>query len=194
VFDSNDNHRVLLPLPAGEGGSGSGGHLILRLQGRRTLSTGSLAAEICICVSHVFIDMSGLGLIAGSADIFSEDFEIAPSPSYGQSNRFSCWSLVRTGMIVTSPTLPLPYDDYVNSTPAPVVLNGDIDSDYHGLPDGMCFMLPDQGGVWSEPFHADEIGSIHNVSVPLASGHAVDVVVEISAGVCLGLVFSRCLV
>jgi hypothetical protein len=184
VFDRDDDLRVLLPLPAGDGGSNSDGQLILRLHGRRTQTTGNLAAEICVCVSHVFVDMSGLGLIAGSADIFSEELEIVPSPSYIQTNRFSSWSLIRPGMTVTSPTLPMLYDDYVNSTPAPVVLNGDIDSEYYGLPDGMCLMLPDQGGVWSEPFHADEIGSIHNISVPLKSGHFVDVVVEISAGIC----------
>ncbi len=182
VLSCNDDFRVLLPLPAGDAGAGSGGQLILRLQGFRTPTTGNLAVEICVCVSHVFVDMSGLGLIAGSADIFSDELEIVPSPSYNQTNRFRSWSLIRPSMIVTSPVLPMLYNDYVNSTPAPVVMNGDIDSDYHGLPDGLCFMLPDQGGVWSDPFDADEIGSIHNVSVPLKSGHFVDVVVEISAG------------
>ncbi len=183
IFDSSDGHRVLLPLPAVEGTSASVGQLILRLQGSRTPTTGGLSAEICVCVSHVFVDMSGLGLVAGSADIFSDEFEIVPSPSYNLTNRFSSWSLIRPGMIVTSPVLPMLYDDYVNSTPAPVVLNGDIDSEYQGLPDGMCLMLPDQGGVWSDPFHVDEIGSTQNVSVPLKSGQSVDVVIDISAGI-----------
>ena len=107
---------------------------------------------------------------------------MVPSPSYNQTNRFSSWLFIRPGMIVTSPTLPMIYNDYVNSTPAPAVLNGDIDSDYRGLPDGCCLMLPDQGGVWSDAFDVDDIGSIHTVSVPLKSGHTVDVIVEITAG------------
>jgi hypothetical protein len=183
ILESNDtDHRVLLQLPAGASCDGCGGHFILRLQGRRPQTSGSLAFEISVCVSHLFVDMSGLGLIAGSADILSDELEIVPSPSYNQANRFSSWSFIRPGMIVTSPTLPMIYNDYVNSTPAPVVLNGDIDSDYRGLTDGCCLMLPDQGGVWSDSFDVDDIGSIHTVSVPLKSGHMVDVVVEISAG------------
>jgi hypothetical protein len=182
VLQSDNDFRALLPLLPGASGSGGGGYLILRLQGRRPQTSGSLAFEISVCVSHLFVDMSGLGLIAGSADILSDELEMVPSPSYNQTNRFTSWSFIRPGMIVTSPSLPMIYNDYVNSTPAPVVLNGDIDTDYRGLPDGCCLMLPDQGGVWSDPFDVDEIGSIHTVSVPLKSGHTVDVVVEISAG------------
>lgn len=182
ILEHDGQCRVLLPLPSVASAPGGGGYLILRLQGRRPPTAGNLAFEISVCVSHVFVDMSGLGLIAGSADILSEELDITPSPSYSQPNRFKSWSHIRPGMIVTCPTLPMLYDDYVNSTPAPVVLNGDIESEYRGLPDGCCLMLPDQGGVWSDPFDADEIGSIHTVSIPLKSGHTVDVVVEISAG------------
>ena len=182
VLECQDDMRVLLPLPGLPASSGGGGHLGLRLQGRRTPTAGNLAFEITVCVSHVFVDMSGLGLIAGTADILSDELEIVPSPSYEQADRLSSWSFVRQGMLVSAPILPMLYNDYVNSTPAPVVLNGDIDAEYSGLPDGCCFMLPDQGGVWSDHFDVDEIGSVHTVSVPLKSGHTVDVNVEISAG------------
>jgi hypothetical protein len=183
IISSRDDVRLVLP--SGSASGGGSGYFILRLRGCRVSTAASLAVEVSVCISHMFVDMSGLGLIAGCPDIFSEELEIVPSPSYSQANRMSSWSFIRPGMLVSSPTLPMLYSDYVNSTPAPVILNGDVDPDCNGLPDGCCLMLPHEGGVWSSPFDVDEIGSFHNVSVPLESGHNVDVVVEISAGVFL---------